>query len=184
MRSKRLLQALNWNLEPVLLSSLAVSAALTVLSRVIARAVFWSDPPPWTGELARYLLIWTVYLGISYADLTGRHVRITFFLSLFPEKPRKILSLTGDFLNLGYGLLIVFYGIGLNLDAGKYRQVSPYLGIAMVFVYLSIVFGFSLHSLRVIQLARHKLRNWDAGFSAFERIPKTPTLFDKIYGSQ
>jgi len=60
----------------------------------------------WSEELARYLFIWLIYIGISYGAKIMKHIKIEAALGLFPKKVRPVIVIIGDILFLGFSLFI------------------------------------------------------------------------------
>ena len=72
----------------MLLMILALAAA------VISRYIF-NDPIFWTGEFARIVLIWTIFVGAALAlkrDSIVEHISMDFFVARFQEKNRKVID--------------------------------------------------------------------------------------------
>ena len=113
-----------------LLSILVVVVAALVFSRyVVGRPFTWSE------ELARYMLVWIVYLFASIAFRLSRHMGIDFFVLLLPEKQRGFIRTAGDLLVFGFLILVLRFGaelVGITLP-----QTSAALGIPMGLVYLA-----------------------------------------------
>ena len=77
-----------------------MSAIGLVLSfQVIMRYVFHSSLG-WSEELARYMFVWLVFIGISYGAKVMRHIKIDAFLYLFPKLMRPYIVILGDVLSL------------------------------------------------------------------------------------
>ena len=73
-----------------------MSAIGLVLSfQVIMRYVFHSSLG-WSEELARYMFVWLVFIGISYGAKVMRHIKIDAFLYLFPKCMRPYIVILGD----------------------------------------------------------------------------------------
>ena len=69
--------------------------AVVVIYGVIARYVV-QNPSIWTEELARALMIWTAYLGISIALRRRGHLGILFFVLKLPIPLQRIIKLFND----------------------------------------------------------------------------------------
>src|SRR5947208_12165469 len=55
-----------------------------------------NDSASWTEEIARYLLICTVFIAIAASVRTDRHIHVDFFYRLLPEPAARILSTLFD----------------------------------------------------------------------------------------
>ena len=68
-----------------------------------------NDSAAWTEEIARYLLICTVFIGIAAATRRTRHIHVDFMYRLMPAKMGRALSTLIDLLR------IVFFAIAVGL---------------------------------------------------------------------
>lgn len=150
--------------------SMLLLAVMTVVLfvQVIMRRGF-NNSLVWSEELARYIFIWLVYLGISYGAKQIRHIKIEGALLMFPKFLRPYIILIGDLLFLAYAIIIIYTGIDLVQRQMMLNQVSPALSIPMSIVYAAPVVGFAFTAIRQIQtLCTHNIQ-----------IIKNPALLDK-----
>ena len=173
---KQIIKWLDKNLEPILLVISSISMTAVVFIQVVMRYVF-NSAFAWAEEIARYLFIWIIYLGISYSCRTRRHVRVTFVVNRFRETPRRVIILLGDVLFFVYCVFIVIYGIRLNINTYKLQQYAMSMRLPLVFVYSSVVLGALLAALRLVQNIVNKIRSWDAPMETFERLEAGDYLF-------
>ena len=87
---QRLTAALDRLVCWVCISLLAVIFVVMVL-QVTCRYVLGS-PLVWSEELARYLYIWTCYLGAPIALRRGNHIAITLFVDWLPAKAIRAIA--------------------------------------------------------------------------------------------
>lgn len=173
---KRILGWLDKNLEPVLLVVSSIAMTAIVFIQVVMRYVF-NSAFPWAEEIARYLFIWIIYLGISYSCRTRRHVRVTFVINRFNETARRVIILFGDLLFFIYCLFIVIYGVRLNINTHKLQQYAMSIRLPLVFLYSSVVVGAFLSAVRLVQNMANKIRSWNAPMETFERLEAGDYLF-------
>jgi TRAP-type C4-dicarboxylate transport system permease small subunit len=67
---------------------------LEVISRSAGAAIVWTE------ELSRWLLVWMTFIGGSIVLKERGHVQLEFFISLFPNRVKKIITLVSDLLVL------------------------------------------------------------------------------------
>jgi TRAP-type C4-dicarboxylate transport system permease small subunit len=58
-----------------------------VFYQFITRYVF-NDSAAWTEEIARYLLIATVFTGATIGVIKNNHIQVDFFYRYMPSRPR------------------------------------------------------------------------------------------------
>lgn len=106
---------------------------------------------PWAEELARYLMIWVVFLGIGAGAKRNSHFVVEVLQILLPESCHKFLRVfTTLFVTFFMGVLIYcsFQLINRVMSMG---QVSPSLHIPIWTVYIAIPIGCLLMAFRTIQ---------------------------------
>lgn len=118
---------------------LSISSLLTILLvlgavwQVTSRYVF-STPSTFTGELLRFLLVWTAILGASYAFGSNQHLAITFMKDKFKGKNRLMIRIINDLLILAFAILIMIKG-GYEVVQITLTQTTPILNVPMGYVY-------------------------------------------------
>ena len=127
---------------------LTISVVLSI--QVFMRYVMGSSLS-WSEELARYLFIWLIYIGISYGAKVMRHIKIDAGLFLFPKKLRPYVVIIGDILFLIFSITVVIYSTKLIQRQLMIGQTSPAMSIPMAYVYAAPAVGFALTAFRQIQ---------------------------------
>ena len=135
--------------EYVLVYSLMVSVAL-VFVQVVMRRVF-NNSLSWSEELARYLYVWQTWLGVSYAARNGTHLRITMLKDRLPAKAQQILEILVVLVWMGFGIFVIYHGMGVVNTIASFGQKSSALKIPMQFCYMSIPVGMFLMCIRIVE---------------------------------
>ncbi len=135
--------------EFLLIYSLMVSVALVFL-QVVMRRVF-NNSLYWSEELARYLYVWQTWLGVSYAARNGTHLRITMLKDRLPAGMQKILELFVTLVWLGFGIFVIYQGMGVVGTIAGFGQKSSALKIPMQFCYASIPVGMFVMCIRIVE---------------------------------
>jgi TRAP-type C4-dicarboxylate transport system permease small subunit len=111
---------------------------LNVLWQVFTRFVL-RDPSSFTGELARYLLIWVGLLGASYAAGKKMHLAIDVVLQTLKGKKKIAAEIAIQiFIFLFSFLVMVVGGMRLVTITLALDQISAALRIKLGYVYLAI----------------------------------------------
>lgn len=112
---------------------------------------------PWAEELARYLMIWVVFLGIGAGAKRNAHFVVEVLMILLPGGLKKYLRIfTSLFIAAFMAVLIYYAAILINRVMGM-QQMSPSLGIPIWLVYLAIPVGCALMAVRTLQSCRRDL---------------------------
>lgn len=146
----KVIRFLDDNLEKMLCTiTLALMSAIIVL-QVFFRYVL-NNSLSWSEELARYLFIWTIYIGISYGVKMDKHVAVDAVYTYMPKGVKKYYAMVAYALFMIFALLVVYYGVtvvGMQITSG---QVSPAMGLPMQYVYVAPVVGMVLTIIRLVQ---------------------------------
>jgi TRAP-type C4-dicarboxylate transport system permease small subunit len=123
-----------------------------------------NDSAAWTEEIARYLLICTVFIGIAAAVRRTRHIHVDFLYRLLPPIAGRALSTLVDLWR------IVFFVVAVALTIQMMSRMSALqmtiIDLPMNLVYGVCAFGFALAAFRSVQVA---VENWRRKFSMLER---------------
>ncbi len=139
------LRALNWATAILLLFMFGV-----VMMEVIARYVM-TTPVFWTEELARYLMVYAVFVGSSVAIREEKHPALSFIIEKFPHQLRRRWFIVVD--SLIFLLLIVVFWEGYLMAVDALIAKTPALRISFFWVYLSFPVGAVLMMTQI--LAKH-----------------------------
>lgn len=135
--------------EFFLLPSLAFSVAL-IFVQVVMRYVF-DNSLSWSEELARYLFVWQIWIGVSYAARNRSHLRITIVKDKLGPEAQKILELLITAVWVGFALFIAVKGFTLVMKVARYNQLSSALGLPMMYVHMAVPVGCALMVIRLIE---------------------------------
>lgn len=154
---KKLLHWLDDNLEQTLCVILMSVMTLVVFGQVVMRKIF-NNSLSWSEELARYVFIWLIYIGISYGCKLRKHIKIDAALHLFPKKLRPYIVILGDVLFIAFAAYITVTGFRYSVSQSQFGMRSPALKIPLQYVYLSTVAGFGLAIFREIQAIIYRIK--------------------------
>lgn len=112
------------------LAGMILIITLQIVFRVFFRALVWSE------EAARYLLVWTTFLGAVLAYRRGRHIAVTVLIDALPGRliiPARLLAHAAAIV-----FFIVITVVGFRYMRLQSFQVSASLRIPMPTVYAVI----------------------------------------------
>lgn len=136
--------------------------AVTIFYQFFTRYAL-NDSASWTEEIARYLLICTVYIGAAIGVRKNNHIQVDFFYRVFPKKMMRVASVFVDVarvLFLGYAVWLTWALIG-KIGTTPMSVIDWPIGL----VYAVVMFGFALMTFRAIGVMRE---NWKRGQSILE----------------
>ncbi|SER64639.1 TRAP transporter small permease [Halopseudomonas bauzanensis] len=157
--------------------ALTVFASL-VIFQVVMRYVF-NNPSVWSEEIARYALVWFVYLSGSYAVKYQRHVRFNVIVDLIGKKvplAQRIIRLFVLVLWLAFLIFMLKLAVDMVDRQFTTGQRAPASQIPMYLVYLGLPLGLLLMSFRVLQHTTRAII--DIVRQPFAPIPPSQTEVD------
>lgn len=117
-----------------------------VMRYVVGRSLSWSE------ELARYIFLWQVWLGTSFAVRENRHIRIDIIPNIL--KKNKLVGarfeLFVTLIWLVFAIFLTYQGFMLTSIQIEINQLSAALRIPMALAYASVPVGCGMMSLRLI----------------------------------
>ena len=140
---------------------------LTVFYQFFTRYVM-NDSAAWTEEIARYLLIATVFVGAAIGVAKNNHIQVDFFYRFMPPWLGRAMALLTD------ALRIAFLGAAVLLTWQMMQKMDSYkmtiVDLPMNLVYGVCLAGFVGMLLRSLWVARI---HWQRGYSVLERPEST-----------
>jgi TRAP-type C4-dicarboxylate transport system permease small subunit len=114
----------------------------------------------WVEEVARFLMIWGVFLGAGLALREGRHVSIDVLQDRLPEATRRLLRIA-----IAVVVLIFLVGLGylgLRFVIFAWDKVTMALQISRGIPYLAVPLGCALFAIHLLLFFRRFLdRDWE-----------------------
>jgi TRAP-type C4-dicarboxylate transport system permease small subunit len=132
------------------LAMVALMAAAVVFRYVIGQPLIWAD------EAVRYLLVFSVALGLADVMRRGENIRVDLVLELVQPRTRQIIEIAGLLAALIFGLSLVWLGgemVAFSLDVGL--TTAGKIDIPSAWVEVALPIGGALLSLAtLIRLVR------------------------------
>jgi TRAP-type C4-dicarboxylate transport system permease small subunit len=111
----------------------------------------------WSEELVRFILIWTVFLGIGVGVKNDAHFAMDVLPPLLGRRWGALVRLFND---LCMGLILVLLVLaGLRFSWFGLFQNSPNMEILMAWVFISIPIGGTLSLIYLIERIQQRLRD-------------------------
>lgn len=133
-----------------LLAVVAVAVLTQVLVRFVLTALGINISAPWTEELARYTLIWMVFLGAAVGVRHARMIALEFGVRRMPARAGVPLRYAVMILSMAFFGLLFWVGMDF-LGLGR-TETSPVMGITKDKVYWAMPAGMVLMILNSLAL--------------------------------
>ncbi len=131
-----------------------------------------NDSASWTEEIARYLLIGTVFVGAAIGVAKNNHIQVDLLYRYMPDRLCRGLATAVDLLRIAFFAAMTVLTVQMMQKMGNYQMTI--IDLPMNIVYGVCLFGFAAMTLRSLWVMRIHLRR---GYSVLER-PET-TMDDR-----
>lgn len=137
---KKILDRVNALVEYAVCALLVVMVVVVFL-QVIFRFIIRSSLP-WSEELARYVMVWIVFLGASIGVKRKSHIGVEAVVAMLPDSMRRWTSIFVNAMCCVFFVLMVHYGRMILRVVGS--QLSPAMEISMAIPYSAVFAGGAL----------------------------------------
>ena len=131
---------------------------LTVFLQFFTRYAL-NDSASWTEEIARYLLVATVFVGAAIGVAKNNHIQVDLLYRWLPRGAARVLATAVDLLRLAFcGAMVVYTGLMMQRMVGMQMTV---VDLPMNLLYGTVMFGFAAMTWRsALLLKLHLQRGW------------------------
>lgn len=140
---------------------------ITVFYQFFTRYVL-NDSAAWTEEIARYLLIATVFIGAAIGVAKNNHIQVDFFYRYMPAPLCRAMALLVDALRIGFFGAAVIMTWQMMQKLGNYKMTI--IDLPMNIVYAVCMLGFAAMFVRSFWVMRV---HFQRGYSVLERPDST-----------
>jgi TRAP-type C4-dicarboxylate transport system permease small subunit len=134
-----------WLLIFTYTAMLAIASAQVFFRYVINLSISWSQ------DLLTYMLIWSVFIGISLAVKKRKHIKVELAFVILPEKQQFYLKIFSNLVFMAfcgifsyYSMIKVYKLIFVN------PQISESTGLSMWMIQIAVPIGFILSIYRLV----------------------------------
>ena len=158
----------------------AVDLSHTTIEGWVSLAIFWAlgavvfyqfftryalnNSASWTEEIARYLLIGTVFVGASIGVAKNNHIQVDLLYRYLPAPLCRAMSMVVDVLRIAFFAAMVVLTAQMMQKMGSYQMTI--IDLPMNIVYGVCLFGLAMMTLRSVWVL---VRHWKRGYSVLQR---------------
>ena len=127
------------------------SLAFTVLiifAQVVSRGL--GSSLTWSEELARYIFIWQIWLGMSIGLKDNKHIQVEMLYQFIKGNPAKILKIIVTILCIAMCAALFYYGCKYTQNTMNRKALSAALRMPMWIVHLALPFSSLVTGLRYL----------------------------------
>lgn len=121
----------------ILVAMMLVTTVIEVFSRNFLGFSF-----AWSGELARFTMIWITFIGASAVYKRMEMPAFDMIRDRISERSRKVVLIITHSATIVFSLIAVYAGLSETFSKTVQLQITPGLGISMSIPYLAIPTGF------------------------------------------
>jgi TRAP-type C4-dicarboxylate transport system permease small subunit len=137
---------------------------LTVFYQFVTRYVL-NDSASWTEEIARYLLIGTVFVGAAIGVAKNNHIQVDILFRYLPARAGRALAIAVDVVRIAFFGWVTVLTLQMMMKMGNNYQMTI-VDLPMNIVYAVCMVGFAACTLRSAWVMRV---HWRRGYSVLER---------------
>ena len=121
--------------------ALLVLMVIVTFNQVIFRYVL-NNSLDWSEEAARYLFVWTCYIGMSFAMHSGSHLEVTVLRGRLGKNSAKYMAAFSCAVTALFCLVVGFFGIDAVSKFYMTQQTTVALQLENWIVWLCLPIGF------------------------------------------
>ncbi|HBV76389.1 MULTISPECIES: TRAP transporter small permease [Vibrio] len=143
-------------IEAVMLAVGVLLMALNTCINVVARFVF-GEGLFFSGEINRILIILITFAGIGYAARLGRHIRMSAFFDMLPDKGRKFVMILVSIITAIIMLILAYFSFQYIVSVYERGRILPALGVEIWWIYIWVPLGFTITGIQYFLTAYKNL---------------------------
>lgn len=143
-------------IEAIMLAMGVLLMALNTCINVVARFVF-GEGLFFAGEINRILIILITFAGIGFAARLGRHIRMSAFFDMLPDKGRKFVMIIVAIVTAIIMFALAYFSFQYVVSVYERGRILPALGFEIWWIYIWVPLGFAITGLQYLLTAYKNL---------------------------
>lgn len=115
-----------------------------IMRYVVGRSLSWSE------ELTRYIFLWQIWIGASYAISLKKHLKIDAFVNHFHGNAKKMILFFSLLCWIFFSTFLAVKGTDLVVLIYHQEQLSPAMQVPMAYAYAAIPVGGMLMIIKLL----------------------------------
>lgn len=144
------INALIARLVGIALGVIVVAIAIQILVRFVLTAVGINISAPWTEELARFVLVWVIFLGAAVGCRRAQLIALEFVVRALAPLPGQALRYATMSLCIAFFALLIWVSLPF-VEMGA-TETSPVMQIPKHWVYWAMPVGAALMIVNTLAL--------------------------------
>jgi len=144
----KLIKPLEWIENSIAVISMT-TVSLLVFGNVVSRYGF-SYTPIWSEELSRFLVVWSIFIGVAIGVRKNQHIGVDAIIRFLPHKLKLASEVLLNLIGVVVIAILVYTSIDFIKETMEYEQLSPAMRIPMYIPYIAMPVGLSLSIIHFI----------------------------------
>lgn len=174
---RKALKAIWDHYEEIIQIILFAAIIIVVTAQIVSRVVF-KNPFMFTEELARFIYIWMVYLGIPWVFKNGTNLCLDLSPSWMVHRNKARFMIFVHIVNIAMSVFLIV--VSIQYIEFAWINPAPALRISMGIVYLVMPITMTLSIARSIEMIVQHIKRLKAGDNFNEYI----RLIDKAHEAE
>lgn len=138
----KLLKPLEW-IENTLAVVSMTTVSLIIFGQVVSRYGF-NYTPIWSEELSRFLVVWSIFIGVSIGVRNNQHIGVDAVIRFLPHKLKVASEVLLNLIGVVVLGILIFNSIEFIQHTMEFEQLSPAMRLPMYIPYIAMPVGLSL----------------------------------------
>lgn len=138
----KLLKPIDWLEDAICVLTLG-SVSLIIFGQVISR-YFFEYTPIWSEELSRFLVVWSIFIGVAIGVRKNQHIGVDAIIRFLPHKLKLASEVLLNLIGIVVIGILVYTSITFIQHTREFEQLSPAMRIPMYIPYIAMPVGLSL----------------------------------------
>jgi TRAP-type C4-dicarboxylate transport system permease small subunit len=144
----KLIRPLEWIENGIAVVSMT-TVSLLVFGNVVSRYGF-SYTPIWSEELSRFLVVWSIFIGVAIGVRKNQHIGVEAIIRFLPHKLKLASEVLLNLIGVVVLSILVINSIEFIQHTMEFEQLSPAMRIPMYIPYIAMPVGLSLSIIHFI----------------------------------
>jgi TRAP-type C4-dicarboxylate transport system permease small subunit len=144
----KLLKPLEWIENTIAVISMT-AVSLIIFGQVVSRYGF-NYTPIWSEELSRFLIVWSIFIGVSIGVRNNQHIGVDAIIRFLPHRLKVASEVLLNLIGVIVLAVLIFNSIEFIQHTMEFEQLSPAMRIPMYIPYIAMPVGLSLSIIHFI----------------------------------
>jgi TRAP-type C4-dicarboxylate transport system permease small subunit len=125
------------------------TVSLLVFGNVVSRYGF-NYTPIWSEELARFLVVWSIFIGVAIGVRKNQHIGVDAIIRFLPHKLKLASEVLLNLIGVVVIGILVYNSFEFIQHTREFEQLSPAMRIPMYIPYIAMPVGLTLSIIHFI----------------------------------